>query len=48
MQNIHNKTDYPFDYFFEHTNAKNTPLSEGQEVEVASDDSVTADDKPID
>ncbi len=48
MQNIHNKTDYPFDYFFEHTNAKNTPLSEEQEVGVASDDSVTDDDTTID
>ncbi len=46
MHNIHNKTDYPFDYFFEHTNAKNTPLSEEQEV--ASDDSVTDDDKTLD
>lgn len=25
MQNMHNKKDYPFDYFFEHTTAKASP-----------------------
>ena len=36
MQNMHNKKDYPFDYFFEHTTAKANPP-----VGVVTDDDQT-------
>lgn len=39
MQSMHNKTDYPFDYFFEHTSAKTTP-PEDQDVDVVKVDTL--------
>ena len=40
MQNMHNKIDYPFDYFFEHASAKTTPSPEEQEVGVVKADTL--------
>lgn len=45
---MHSKTNYPFDYFFEHTTAKTTSATEGvPEVGVASETTTVKTTPPI-
>ena len=45
MQNMHNKTDYPFDYFFEHTTSKEDSSTDSDQTSSVSEGLVVEETK---